>query len=90
MDEKMNPTYMGDLLADLGKLVERYYVLLSEENQVDHWLNSAETADLLRVSRRTLLEYRSKGLIPFSRIGGKLFYKRSDLLKMLNATNNAA
>ncbi|TSA33571.1 MAG: DNA-binding protein, partial [Porphyromonadaceae bacterium] len=33
---------------------------------------------LLKISSRTLQSYRDNGILPFSKMGGKVFFKRSD------------
>ena len=37
----------------------------------------------LKVSRRTLQDYRNEGRIPYIQLGGKILYRESDLEKML-------
>ena len=39
-------------------------------------------------SARTLQEYRSRGLLAFYKIGGKILYKQSDLQAMLDRHYN--
>ncbi len=47
------------------------------------WLNSNEAADFLKLSKRTLIRYREKGKIPFSKDGRKIWYRKSDLISYL-------
>ena len=42
-----------------------------------------EVAQKLRVTRRTLHEYRDSGLIPYYAIGGKYIYSEKDLCDVL-------
>lgn len=37
----------------------------------------------MKVSRRTLQDYRNEGRIPYIQLGGKILYRESDLEKML-------
>ena len=39
---------------------------------------------VLRVSRRTLQEYRTFGVIPYYMVQGKALYKESDIMKILD------
>ncbi|MBU1013291.1 MAG: helix-turn-helix domain-containing protein [Bacteroidetes bacterium] len=48
------------------------------------WLNKKEACQKLRVSERTLQTYRNTGIIPFSRIQGKIYYKAEDLQAFFN------
>jgi hypothetical protein len=42
-----------------------------------------EEADFLKVSRRTLQEYRNDGILPYIEMRGKCVYKESDIEKVL-------
>ena len=44
-----------------------------------------EVAELLRVSRRTLQEYRNNRVLPFILLGGKVLYPESGLRELLEA-----
>ena len=48
-------------------------------------LTDKEVAELLRVSRRTLQEYRNNRILPFILLGGKVLYPESELRKVLEA-----
>jgi len=37
----------------------------------------------LKISRRTLQEYRNNGMLPYYQLGGKILYKESDVEKLL-------
>ena len=43
--------------------------------------------DALGISKRTLQTYREKGLLPFSRIRHKIFYKPEDVGKLLQSSH---
>jgi hypothetical protein len=49
------------------------------------WIDKQEIMMRLHISNRTLQTWRSKGILPFARIGKKIFYKESDLRNLLNA-----
>ncbi len=49
----------------------------------DTFLTDAEVADIFRVTRRTLHEYREQGIIPYYAIGGKYIYSEKDVDKVL-------
>ena len=50
----------------------------------DYFLTDKELSKLLKVSRRTLQEYRTLGVIPYYLIQGKALYKESDIKKVLD------
>jgi excisionase family DNA binding protein len=49
------------------------------------WLSSEEVCHLLMISKRTLQSYRDLGVLPFSQIGRKIYYKSSDIDDYLEA-----
>lgn len=49
----------------------------------ERFLTDKEVSDRLRISRRTLQEYRNEGKIPYILLGGKVLYKESDIEKTL-------
>jgi len=55
---------------------------LSEK--LEDWLDNQDVMQVLHVSPRTLQTLRSNGILPFSRIGNKLFYRRSDIQRLLS------
>ena len=55
---------------------------LSEK--LEDWLDNQDVMQALHVSPRTLQTLRSNGLLPFSRIGNKLYYRRQDIIKILS------
>jgi len=46
------------------------------------WLDKQDILTRMHISSRTLQTWRSSGMIPFSRIGRKIFYRESDLNKL--------
>ena len=54
------------------------------------YLTDKEVAFLLKVSRRTLQDYRNNGIIAYYQLGGKILYKESDIERMLAANYREA
>ena len=52
-------------------------------SQHSTWLDNEDVMKLLHISPRTLQTWRDNGLIPFSKIGAKLYYREEDLQKLL-------
>jgi len=61
------------------KVTGSYRPLLNGER----YLTDREVSELLKVSRRTLQEYRNEGILPYIPLGGKILYRESDLEKVL-------
>lgn len=50
----------------------------------ERFLTDREVSERLRVSRRSLQDYRTNGTIPYIQLGGKILYRESDIQKMLD------
>ena len=50
----------------------------------ERFLTDEELSKVLRVSRRTLQEYRTFGVVPYYMVQGKALYKESDIMKILD------
>ena len=49
----------------------------------ERYMTDKQLADLLKISRRTLQDYRTNGILSYYLLGGKVLYKESDILKLL-------
>ena len=47
------------------------------------WVTNKDAKELLGLSKPTLQRYRNAGLLPFSRLGGNVYYRRSDINAVL-------
>ena len=63
---------------------EKYnYPIPKESDPVGEvWLDKQDILTRMHISSRTLQTWRSRGMIPFSRIGRKLYYRESDLNRL--------
>jgi|WetSurMetagenome_2_1015567.scaffolds.fasta_scaffold15477_5 hypothetical protein len=53
-------------------------------DKLEDWLDNQDVMQVLHISPRTLQTLRSNGILPFSRIGNKLYYRRFDIQKLLS------
>lgn len=73
-----------EILQKLAKVEEILNKLLNQKpSQGRTWLNTAQAAEKLAVTPRTLQNYRDKGLIPYSQFGHEIRYLESDLDQFL-------
>lgn len=56
----------------------------------ERYLTDREVSDLLKISRRTLQEWRSNGQIDYIQLGGKILYRESDIRVMLEKFHRKA
>ncbi len=47
------------------------------------YLSGEDVCRLLHISKRTLQQYRDDNILPYIQIGGKIIYKETDLLSIL-------
>lgn len=47
------------------------------------YLSGEEVCKLLHISKRTLQQYRDDQILPYIQIGGKIIYKETDLMNVL-------
>lgn len=56
---------------------------LVEHTALEDWIDNQDVMNLLHISLRTLQSLRSNGILPYSRINGKIYYRRQDIQKIL-------
>lgn len=84
MDIRTFDTFMARVRAIEEKT--RELCQQQEDTGLKKWLDNQDVCDMLGISKRTLQTYRDKGLLPFSRIKNKLFYKPEDVEKLLQSS----
>lgn len=74
-----------DLQAFKRELVDEIKKLLAEHEPKPKkkWLKSNEVRKLLLISAGTLQTLRINGTLPFTKVGGVMYYEYDDILKML-------
>ena len=79
----------AQLMEGTLKKLERYCSTARPMLNGEVYLSGEEVCSQLRLSTRTLQEYRNAGILPFYKIGGKILYKQSDIQTMLEKHYNA-
>lgn len=49
----------------------------------ERYITEAELSELLKITRRTLIEHRTTGLLPYYRLEGRILYKENDIIELL-------
>ena len=70
---------MDRLMENMESLAENYKPVLGGER----FLTDKELSGMLKVSRRSLQDYRNEGRIPYIQLGGKILYRESDIEQVL-------
>ena len=58
----------------------------TDDNSLSEWIDGQIVMQTLHISPRTLQTLRTNGILPFSRIGNKIYYRKQDIINIL--TNN--
>lgn len=73
-----------DLLIFKKELIEELKGLLAQNvSQPKQWLRSSEVRKMLSVSPGTLQNLRINGTLPYTKVGGVIYYDQADILKVL-------
>ena len=59
-----------------------------EKEPKEKWLDNQELMQLLKISKRTAQHYRDSGMISFSQVGNKIYYRLSDVEELLKKHYN--
>jgi hypothetical protein len=82
-------------LNQIKQLFEKIEILISTEqalmkqegnkkNKLEkRWLDGPEVCEYLHVTNRTLQNYRDKGIIPYTTLGGKIIYIKNQIDEIL-------
>jgi hypothetical protein len=86
-----------DLLTnETEEVIEQQQMIIQLRNRIEEilknyrpvmngeiYLSGEDLCQLLHISKRTLQQYRDDNILPFIQIGGKIIYKESDILNVL-------
>lgn len=73
----------GDTLDRLLDGIENFVANSRPTLGGERFLTDREVSARLKVSRRTLQDYRNEGRIAYIQLGGKILYRESDIERML-------
>jgi len=72
-----------EMMAQVN-VISSFILSMNQENVDDIWVDSYEVCTFLKIGKRTLQRLRSDGLITFSNIRGRNFYKVGEIKKLLD------
>ena len=80
--------WVRDLFSELDRIAKDT-ATMADENQPllggEHYLTDRELSQRLKISRRTLQDYRNNGILPSRQLGGKILYRESDIERVLQS-----
>jgi hypothetical protein len=81
-----NDPNVADLFRRLekaGRMLDKLEIPVCLSSVGGRFLTDKELSDILKISRRTLQQYRSAGIIPYYLICGKVLYREAEIQKFL-------
>ncbi|WGQ12156.1 helix-turn-helix domain-containing protein [Pedobacter gandavensis] len=72
---------LKELLEMTENATRKYTPIFKEEK----WLDNQEVCLMMNITKRTLQTYKDKGLLPYSKLNRKNYYKCSDVQALLEA-----
>ena len=69
-------------LLELTENATKKYTSIFKEEK---WLDNQEVCLMMNITKRTLQTYKDKGLLPYSKLNRKNYYKISDVQALLEA-----
>lgn len=70
-------------LDGLVLCVEKFISTAKPALDGERFITDKELSEILKLGRRTLQEYRDKGILPCYQICGKILYKESEIQELL-------
>jgi hypothetical protein len=80
---------LEDFKTDILQEVKRVIKECVSGQPGKKWLKSAEVKKLLGISHGFLQSLRDSGMLPFTKIGGSIYYDYEDITFMMSANKSA-
>ncbi len=81
---KNNIVTVQDLQELKAEIISEITLITAKVTTQKEWLKSSEVMEMLSISSGTLQNLRINRDIPFSKMGGTLYYERAEVVKALN------
>jgi hypothetical protein len=84
--------FSKDQYTELMKRMDVIQSALTEKQKdpKDSFLDNQEFIQLMNISKRTAQSWRDDGIISFSQVGSKIYYRMSDVQKLLDSNYSQA
>ncbi|MBN2614861.1 MAG: helix-turn-helix domain-containing protein [Bacteroidales bacterium] len=82
---QMDKKSIQDIVKEKRAMVEKENTPESPERRLVI-MNSAEVMDFLKICKRTLYNYRQKGILNGTKIGGKYLYRKEEVDRLIDGT----
>lgn len=88
MDQQNKTVDLIELSAEVDQISELILEIAQASRPTladERFFSDMELSTILKISRRTLQQWRSDGRISYYHLGGKVLYKESDVQKLLDS-----
>ena len=86
---KNNLVTVQDLQELKAEIISEIKLIIGNSTTQKEWLRSSEVMEMLSISSGTLQNLRINRDIPFTKMGGTLYYERAGVVKALNKSKAA-
>lgn len=80
--------WVRGLFSELDRITKDVATMANENQPLlggEHYLTDRELSERLKISRRTLQDYRNNSILPYRQLGGKILYRESDIERVLQS-----
>ena len=80
--------WVRGLFSELDRITKDAAMVANENQPLlggEHYLTDRELSERLKISRRTLQDYRNNGILPYRQLGGKILHRESDIERVLQS-----
>ena len=72
-----------ETMEGISKMLDTNYLIYRPILDGNRYITEQELSKTLKITKRTLIEYRMNGKLPYYKIGGKIYYKEQDIIDIL-------
>ena len=72
-----------ETMDNISKMLDANSVIYRPILDGNRYITEQELSKALKITKRTLIEYRMNGKLPYYKIGGKILYKEQDIIDIL-------
>ena len=78
------PMLISNKLHSFRNFATQVNAFCGQNRSNGNWLDNKLVCELLKISPRTLQTYRDTGVLPYTQIGRKCYYKATDIEQFIN------
>lgn len=72
-----------ETMEGISKMLDTNYLIYRPILDGNRYITEQELSKALKITKRTLIEYRMNSKLPYYKIGGKIMYKEQDIIDIL-------